>query len=240
MATGLFFISESSSAASTINSRLLHSYPDASPHTSRWVLNHALFRSTPSNPPDNSPFQHQHVLNLGHYPGKTFIAITSPVSKSGTDIQDGATVISVPFAQTEQYLRLMFGKFGALWVQRAQLGVQNGWAYDVGDWTVRVGELKQAGQPGTLRGTVVFIQHAGSSQTGNEENGQDEKIVDQMSKEELEEYMSEMQATIREMWSGFGEEGAREFFSVPDPAGGKNETFEEVKVWCEMLRSVRG
>lgn len=90
----------------------------------------------------------------------------------------------------------------------------NGHALEVGDFRVRIGDVRQGGGGGAQmgRGTVVEIQWVGGG----------EGVVDWDSAE----------AVIGGFWDGLGVRGARKVFSVPGLAEGEGS----VRQWCDVLR----
>lgn len=97
----------------------------------------------------------------------------------------------------------------------------NGQGFEVGDFKVRVGEVRQGsgggGQMG--RGAICEVEWVG------DDDDEDEKIADWVAAE----------AVIRGFWEGLGVRGARSVINVPGLALGEGS----VRQWCEILR-IRG
>ena len=125
-------------------------------------------------------------------------------------------MISIPAGpQSEEFVQLVTSKFSPLWQQRQMLTVAHGYAFEIGDFRVRVGELRQGSGAGAQmgRGTVVEVQWL-----GNEEGG--------------EEDWESAKAVIEAFWDALGAKGARRVFWVPGL--GKGE--ESIRQWCDILR----
>ena len=167
------------------------------------------------------------VLSLSHDPGRTHVAVktTYPLSQTqagtpatssgvGESISEPATVVAIPSgAQSEELLQLMVSKLGPLWSQRQVLQVNNGQGFEVGDFRVRAGEVKQGQGPGgaqQARGVIAEI-------TWLAEKDEDWVIVE---------------SVIRAFWEGLDINGAREYIRV----AGVEESFSTIRQWCEGLR----
>lgn len=131
-----------------------------------------------------------------------------------------ATIISIPSGPpSEEFIQLIVSKFGPLWQQRQILAVASGQGFEIGDFRVRVGEVKQGtGGGGTqvVRGAVCEIEWVG----GDDE--EDEKMED----------WDAAEAVIRALWEGLGVRGARSVFNVPGLSQGDGG----VRQWCEIMR----
>lgn len=114
---------------------------------------------------------------------------------------------------------------------------------------VRLGELRQAVGQQPVKGVVVCIQATPKSAMqidGNEDTvaldggDMDVKQEEEEEKEEEEdEDVQMMQALIRDLWKGFGVDGAKEMMTAPRSRSDADGRFEEVRLWCELLRSNR-
>jgi hypothetical protein len=113
------------------------------------------------------------------------------------------------------------------------LHVQNGPAFDTGDYTVSMGELKQPGVQQVVRGVLVCIQSNPSSEQHSEDV--DKMKVDDSTAEEQEEvHMKARQDKMRDFWKKFGiAEGTKEVFCTSQPG---DDGFAEVRLWCNVLR----
>ena len=201
-----------------------------------WSLSHRLFRETPTGAPSHlekgkpSEQRYLQVLALSYHVPRTYVAITSTNAPSQTqaatpassDISgaepksgDPASMISIPPGpQSEEFLQLVMSKLGPLWQQRQTLNVSHGHTFEVGDFWIRVGELRQGGGGSTQgeRGTVVEVQWNGG------EDGEDD--------------WESAEAIVGSFWDGLGVRGAKKVFWVPGLRAGDGS----VAQWCEILR----
>lgn len=112
------------------------------------------------------------------------------------------------------------------------LHIQNGQVFDTGDYTVRIGELKQSGGPQIVRGLLVCIQSNLSSEQNDEEG--DKMKVDDSTVHEQEASTKAKQDAIRDFWKKFGiVEGVKEAFCTSNSG---DDGFAEVRLWCSILR----
>src|SRR5262249_46556066 len=120
-----------------------------------------------------------------------------------------------------------------LWTPRMTLQVQNGQAFDTGDYTVSMGELKQSGAQQIVRGLLVCIKSNPSSAQDGE--GMDKMKVDDSTAQEQEEVRTEAREDeMRDYWKKFGiVEGSKEVFCTSQPG---DDGFAEVRLWCSALR----
>jgi len=161
---------------------------------------------------------------LSHHPGRSYVAITtthtpaqtragtptsSTVSTEGSG--EPATIISIPSGpQSEEFVQLIVSKFGPLWTQRQTLVLSNGQAFEIGDYRIRIGELRQ-GATSLGRGVVVEVEWTGGWEEEGWENGE---------------------LAIKSFWDQSHVADAKEFFQVP----GIERGCGTVRQWCEMLR----
>lgn len=97
--------------------------------------------------------------------------------------------------------------------------VANGLTYEVGDFRIRVGELRQGlGSSQVLRGIVIEINWAGGVGGGGAADS-----------DRMEE---EVEGVIKGFWEPLGVTGAKEVFQVAGFAEGNGT----VRQWLEMLR----
>lgn len=210
-----------------------------------WSLTHRLFRETPlpttlshdkSKPPP--PSRYLQTLTLSHHAPRTYIAITSthapPQTRAGTPADaawststggsDPATLISLPTSpSSEEFITLLLTKYGPLWQQRQILGIVNGQGFEIDDFRVRIGEVRQAGGgvggggPGQMmgigKGAVCEVEWVGGEEGDLEGAGE----------------------VIAGFWEGLGVKGGRKVYEVP----GVREGDGSVRQWFEGLR-VRG
>ncbi|KAJ6096656.1 hypothetical protein N7486_007402 [Penicillium sp. IBT 16267x] len=127
------------------------------------------------------------------------------------------------------------------WAHRLTVAVPNGVIYDVGDFRVRLGDVRQTFPTGRPRGTVIEIEWRGPTVVDSvasaylgvqntDEQDSDSGIDVDFSIEESDvdaEYAATA-ALIREFWGRLGVDGAREAILVP---GLGKEVKDRLKKW---------
>ncbi|EON64449.1 hypothetical protein W97_03680 [Coniosporium apollinis CBS 100218] len=230
----LFFISEnqSSNTVEVLNERLLRTC-DPEPLGS-WTLDHRLLRSTPSSIDFQGPWRYQHLLRLGHDPSKTFVHVADP---SNTEDPARNATIAIPFDQQSAFANLLTSKYAALWTPKQTVQVQNGHAYAVGEFIIRLGELRLVGVQQRHLGVIVSIQETVAPDNDEpKENGElagprADPDPDQLNGEGLRQ----VQDDIEDLWKQFGISSAKEL-SNERPDGSRGGLFEDIRLWCELLR----
>ncbi|KAL8730153.1 MAG: hypothetical protein Q9166_004236 [cf. Caloplaca sp. 2 TL-2023] len=203
-----------------INRLTTHYDPSILP---RWSLRQRLFRSTPApsstdNNVKHTPARYLQILSLPDHPHDSHIAIT-PINASpnaeGTTTEPVATVVSIPSGpSTDDFTQLLVSRLGPLWQQRQLLAVVDGLAFEVGDFRVRAGELKQGvGGAQLVRGVVVEVAYMGQ---GGERQ-------DRAQTEEV----------ITTFWNELGVKGARGFKG--GKKGEEEDGLENVRQWSSVL-----
>jgi hypothetical protein len=202
-----------------------------------WGLEHRLLRAADAPTTSDSKTQPRYleILTLLHRPGKAFVAIDGPSAVEKPNgagekaVKIGDSVIAIPAQQRDEFYRMIVNKMAALWTPRMMLGIQNGMAYDIGEYIVRMGELKQVTAQNTTRALIVCIQ-------SNAGPGQETKLTqrpdaDTGAKEEQEWQLRKEE--VQKFWKTFGIEGAREAYYVSKLG---DDEFEEIRLWCDVLR----
>ena len=199
----------------------------------RWNLELRQFRST---------VQSADAASRGGVAAPSFLQVLSMSTRDGppavtvtTTIEaQPQTSIAIPPDQTENFLQLIASKLGGLWTPRPPLQVFRGSVFDLGEFLVRVGELRQAGSQNALRGLIVIIEEvdlAAQSEEYTAKNGSCSAgdangigINSTISRDML-----------RSIWNSVHIEGAKEFIrAVPrDPEATR---FDEAQHCCEALR----
>jgi hypothetical protein len=187
-------------------------------------------RTTLSTADDKaSTSRYLHFLALSHRQGRSYVAISAPQAqtRAGTPAssvgdaagsEGAATVIAIPSGlQSEEMLQLVVGKLSPLWSHRQTLLVGNGLAFEMDDFRVKVGEMRQ-GQTGLVKGTVVEVEWLAAADEDSEEESDGDTA----------------QLVIRAFWNTLGIDGAREVMRVP---GSGNKGFDLVSQYCQLLRS---
>ena len=155
------------------------------------------------------------ILSLSHHPGRSHVATTAikTTSAGGSEmVADPATIASIPAPPgCDEFVQLISTRLLPLWTPRHVLQVINGQAYEIGDFAIRFGEVKQ-GQGGSqqIRGTIVEIEwRAGDTD--------DWETAEQV---------------IRAFWAQVDIEGAKEFINVP----GVDQGSANARQWFEAMR----
>jgi len=166
---------------------------------------------------------------LSHHAPQTHVAITTthPPSqtRAGTPASSNlsaenlssepATLASIPAGSaSEEFVQLILTKLGPIWQQHQVLSISSGQAFEIDDFKVRVGEIKQGYSGGAQmgRGAVCEIEWGGED--GEESDWETGECV------------------IRAFWEGLGVKGARDCFGV----AGLREGDGNVRQWIEILR----
>ena len=197
-----------------------------------WQLIHHLCVDTssllPSNPSGPSPIHPRRYLQFlalpHHRQGSMYIGASSreePKQVSNTKPSEsrgnGMTIISVPRTQVEDFFQTVQKKMEPLWSYRMAIRVDNGLGYEIGDWKIRIGEVRQmsAGQP-RPRGVVVEV--ALGSDTEEDENSKDEMF--------------------KGVWEQLGLQGGKVFIDVPGTESTPGD-LDLVKQYMELLKFAR-
>jgi hypothetical protein len=209
----------------------------------RWGLEQKLFRESinlaagqDSNraPSSAQTLRYVQVLNFTYRPRKNYFATSlrrASIGQNGS-LANGSVngqkddlisikTISRPEFGTEDGFDVTEKFMGPMWAHRQTLQVYQGVAYEIDEFRVRVGDLRQLAPRQQVKGTVVEIQWVRS------EDG-DEEAEDEMMGEVL----------IKGFWKKFGMElgekqVVKEFVRMPRV---QNEEIGLVKQWVELLR----
>ena len=169
------------------------------------------------------------MLAMSHwYPERNYVIITggntespTPVgtaasSATGTegDGRPGALAAFPAGEQSEDFFQFVSSRMGSTWERRPSLSVSDGRAYRIGEYVVRVGEVRQGTGSGAKRkGIAIEVEWTGG-QEGDWVMGD---------------------AAIRAFWHGLGLQETR---GVVQVAGMETGT-ERVRQWMEVL-SLKG
>ncbi|CAL8581109.1 hypothetical protein XPA_006812 [Xanthoria parietina] len=183
----------------------------------RWSLRQRLFRSTPAprTSDDNipaTPARHLQILSLpDDHPNECFIIVTP---SSGATTDPAANVISLPAGQsTDEFTQLLVSRLGPLWQQRQLLAVVDGLAYEIGDFKIKAGELKQGvGGAQLVRGVVVEVAYLGEIGSGHDGEPTEELIM--------------------AFWDELNVKGAKEFRGDKRK---EEDGFDNVRLWSMAL-----
>ena len=226
----LYFIPDtvSSSAATllpTILDRLAKNHnPSPLP---RWSLEHRLMRSTvaPSSSSTSSSVppavRYLQLLTVSHLPGRSFVNVSpaqaQPTSQTGT--VPAGNMVAIPAGpQTDEFSHFLTAKLAPLWTSRQTLLVQNGFGFEMEDYRVRIGEVKQAQAAQAPRGVVVEVEWLGDGDDGASGGETGEMAV-------------------QAFWDALELQGGRKYIKVPGAGGnGKAKSSDLARQYCELLR----
>ena len=145
-------------------------------------------------------------------PSQTRAGTPATSSSGGESTSERANVFSIPAGpQSEDFIHLVVARMGPLWIPRQVLQVSNGSVFEIGDFRIRIGEVRQ-GQGGTqqVRGSICEIEWI----SGDDSEGVTGEDV------------------IKSFWTALEIRGAREYTTVV----GIDDGFGNVRQWCEALR----
>ncbi|KAL4803708.1 mediator complex, subunit Med20 [Aspergillus unguis] len=284
--SGVFFIPSNpntSTALSTVTERLASIFGDEATPTGRWALEHKLMRDTPSCLPPSGTQRPtapklMQFLSLTYHPNHGFIyasqpseapaptpaQVTSTPSSSQSSQQIPTTpmvMTTVPLASTNSLYQHFSYACQPFWCPRHTVTVPNGVMYEIGDFRVRVGDVRQTQPAARVRGTVVEVEWRGPSLVGTlsalyqtrrqktaranpytfdngEDAGDDDSGIDMAFPEGVEEADIDSEyavaaSLIREFWTNLGIDGAREAILVPDVG-------KEAKERLQLLKQGQG
>jgi hypothetical protein len=139
------------------------------------------------------------------------------------------------------------------WCHRHTVAVPNGFVYDVGDFRVRIGDVRQTQPTGRARGTVVKVEWQGpslidsilaqsssSGRQGKPETDADsgiEMAPSDIAESDVDADYAATAGLIREFWARLGVEGAREAILVP---GLGKEVKERLARWKRQEHKQEG
>ncbi|KAI4203102.1 MAG: hypothetical protein LQ350_002150 [Teloschistes chrysophthalmus] len=186
-----------------------------------WSLKQRLFRSTAagsSDPTATKPRDSRclQIISLPGHPQDSYAVITpaeQPTATQSPTATAAATVISIPIGpSTDELNQLLLTRLTSLWQPRQSYSVVDGLGYQVGDFRMRVGEVRQGiGGSQLVRGVAIEI--ALTSQ-------RDDRVE---SREETEQM-------IMSFFEELGLTGAKTFLSDRE-----HGDFQDVRLWCRML-----
>ncbi|KAL4979092.1 mediator complex, subunit Med20 [Aspergillus desertorum] len=285
--TGVFFIPSNPNAATalaTVTERLTYLFADEATPVSRWALEHKLMRDTPSCLPLSGTQRpaapkYMQLLSLTYYPNHGFIYASQQSDKDGPGTAPAAaaaartpsssqssqgTLATAPMVMTTVPLPSTWALYQhfsyacqPFWCHRHTVTVPNGIVYEIGDFRVRVGDVRQTQPAVRMRGTVIEIEWRGPSLAtrlsglyqsrrqkksaasnlhtwDNEDDEDDDSGIDMAFPDGVEEtdIDAEYAATaslIRDFWGKLEIEGAREAILVQDVGKEVKQRLRELK-----------
>ncbi|KAF7590460.1 hypothetical protein BBP40_002864 [Aspergillus hancockii] len=204
-----------------------------------------------SQPPEKTPHAH---LGAGS-PGSAASGAASPVTQAPSPVQPQQAAVAPPPANPDRSSMVMttvpmqasstlFQHFvyacQPFWCHRHTVTVPGGVVYDVGDFRVRIGDVRQTQPAARVRGTVVEIEWKGPSLVtsisslyvqskkasrglGGEglpdddnDSGVDMAFPESIDEADIDAEYAATATLIREFWARLGIDGAREAILVPD------------------------
>ena len=229
--TRIFTVSENQHPGLTEVVERLTRELDATP-VGRWNLELLQFRSSASS---------TDAASRGGVAAPSFLQVLSLSTRTSLpeatvtttiEAQPQSTIAIAP-DQIGSFLQVVASKLGGLWAPRPPLQVSAGLVWDLGgEFFIRIGELRQAGNQTAPRGLIFVIEEVDSVSEG-EQGAEDTKTV--RDENGVADDLSVAQDVLRGVWNSFGIEGAKEFIrrSPRDP---KASRFSEAQVYCEALR----
>ncbi|KAL9074634.1 MAG: hypothetical protein Q9157_004333 [Trypethelium eluteriae] len=235
-AKGIFTIAESQPcpALAEVVERLKREFDPV--QVGRWNFDIRQFRSTTSSTDGAS---------RGAPAAPSFLQILSQPTRAGplevtvtTTVEaQSQTTISIPPDQVEGFLQLVASKLGGLWAPRPTLQVSGGSVYDLGEFFVRVGELRQAGSQVASRGLIVLIEEADQASSDENVSGGSISLAGPATRDEnrVDGDVTAARDTLRNVWDSLQMEGAKEFIRAGPRDPGATR-FDEAQLCCEALR----
>ncbi|KAL4909144.1 hypothetical protein BDW74DRAFT_77990 [Aspergillus multicolor] len=281
--SGVFFIPSNPNAATalgTVTERLTSLFADEATPVSRWALEHKLMRDTPSCLPPSGTQRpavpkFMQFLSLTYYPNHGFIytsqqsdnatapgtAAATPSSSQAsqaTPVTTPMVMTTVPLSSTNALYQHFSYACQPFWCHRHTVTVPNGVVYEIGDFRVRVGDVRQTQPAVRMRGTVVEIEWRGPSLSsmlsglyqsrrqkkaavhnpytwdndeggGDDDSGIDMAFPDGVEEADIDAEYAATTSLIREFWTKLGIEGAREAILVPDVGKEVKERLRKLK-----------
>ncbi|KAJ5272750.1 hypothetical protein N7478_007875 [Penicillium angulare] len=184
--------------------------------------------------PGQSPNPQATNINSPQAPGPSMP--TPPQLQSNTDSKSFAAGSEVMTIVPSSSFGMLFSHFvyacQPFWAHRMTVSVSNGVVFDVGDFRVRLGDVRQVWPTARARGTVVEIEWRGptlvdtvasSLGRGGEDNANADGDADlgidvdfsAVDEADLDAEFIATATLIREFWGRLGIEGAREAILVP-------------------------
>lgn len=152
-----------------LTERLRAAYGDEVVHVGRWGLEHKLLRDTPSCLPASVPGASSiprfvHFLTMSHYPKLTFVYASEDISEAHpATTASGMVMRAMSNAAAGELFKHLARACEPIWCHRHTHAVMAGQVFDVGDFRVRIGEVRQTAPVARQRGAVVEIEWRGPS-----------------------------------------------------------------------------
>ncbi|RHZ65199.1 uncharacterized protein CDV56_108576 [Aspergillus thermomutatus] len=223
--------------------------------------------------------RYMQFLSLSYYPNHGFIYTSQSPEKTGqTSVPNAATpqpgltpasgsatpsntaaadgsgmvMTTVPLPSSGALFKHFVYACQPFWCHRHTVAVPGGMVYDVGDFRVRIGDVRQTQPAARVRGTVVEIEYRGPSlvtsisaqyvqskrgviggatdvSDNDHESGIDLAIFGSIEDADIDAEYFATAALIREFWAKLRIEGAREAILVPDVGREVKEQLKKLK-----------
>ncbi|GFF23539.1 hypothetical protein IFM58399_00328 [Aspergillus lentulus] len=238
-----------------------------------------------SGPQRHAHPRYMQFLSLSYYPNHGFIYTSQTPEKTGQSPapnaatpQPGLTPASgsatpsnaaaaggsamvmstVPLPSSGALFKHFVYACQPFWCHRHTVAVPGGMVYDVGDFRVRIGDVRQTQPAARVRGTVVEIEYRGPSlvtsisaqyvqskrganlggatdvSDNDHDSGIDLALFGGIEDADIDAEYSATAALIREFWAKLGIEGAREAILVPDVGREVKEHLKKLKLQEKM------
>ena len=151
---------------------------------------------------------------------------TNGTSGPGSGDEGEMDIISIPAGSVEDFFYTVQNKMQPLWVARMIVRVENGAGFEIGEWKIRVGEVKQTGGAGQARVRGCVIEATMAVPEDDETFDGDE--IGNERREEL----------LKEIWDHLGLVDGKAFVKVPG-IGIQKDGFGLMRQYMELLRFTR-
>ncbi|RHZ59544.1 hypothetical protein CDV55_102116 [Aspergillus turcosus] len=173
-------------------------------------------------------------------PGLTPTSGSATRSNTAAAGGSGMVMTTVPLPSSGALFKHFVYACQPFWCHRHTVAVPGGMVYDVGDFRVRIGDVRQTQPAARVRGTVVEIEYRGPSMVtsisaqyvessrgvnlggatdvsdNDRDSGIDLALFGSIEDADIDAEYIATAALIREFWTKLGIEGAREAILVPD------------------------
>ncbi|KAL3475626.1 mediator complex, subunit Med20 [Aspergillus californicus] len=282
--TGVFFIPSNPSASTalgTVTERINSAFAEEPIFIGRWALEHKLMRDTPSciSPSTSQQPKYLQFLSLTYYPTHGFVYASQPSDSAGPDTTGTKTATPTPASSQSsqpvpvttpmimktapvQSTNALYQHFvyacQPFWAHRHTVAVLGGNVYEIGDFRVRIGDVRQMQTAARVRGTVVEVEWRGPSLVStlsavyqsrrqrkakvsnpytwdnevnddDDDSGIDMAFTDGVEEADIDAEYAATASLIRDFWANLGIEGAREAILVPDVGKEAKERLRELK-----------
>ncbi|KAF1812521.1 hypothetical protein P152DRAFT_458359 [Eremomyces bilateralis CBS 781.70] len=240
----------------TVESNRLQTVTDAlvtrnATPTGAWHLQQYLFRRI-RNPADDQNARVQHIVSMSHFPDQAFICISRPhLAQNGEDSEVGtftpldpayvnSAAVFLPTPQMDSYIGMIRRQFGLLWDAGPRLALANGSTWELDDFTIRVGDLRQTARGSNQEhGRGLLVEICLYSETIEDREPDRSipansiiEILRHQPAREMTHHQFAALRTVDEFWDSLGIAGARKAGGIALDARG----YDEIRLLCDILR----